>query len=253
VKAGGVLATHQRVELSSCVIEHSVRGHGPAMLCLHPSSGVRVTPALKQLMTRFTVYQPACPGFDESPAPQSSPSVPELADWMGEYIDTVIGNPVHVSGHSFGGWVATWLAVRRPELVRSLVLQCPIGFGPLLPPAPGADANALLARTYAHPERRGPESKRTETVDANRKTAAAYACGVTTDHALLDRLARLDVPALILHGDKDGIVPSAAMKLLATSLPGATLVQFEDAAHNIEVDQPDAYARSVGDFLGRLS
>jgi pimeloyl-ACP methyl ester carboxylesterase len=237
------------VELSCGPVEHSISGQGPALVCLHPASGVRVTPALEQLMRRFTVYQPQCPGFDRSPAPRQAPNVPALADWIGEYVDTVIGTPVHVSGQSFGGWVAAWLAVRRPELVRSLVLQCPIGFGQLLATAADADAASTMARAYAHPERRRPETKTPETMDANRRMAAAYACGVVTDHALLDRLTRLDVPTLILHGRKDGIVSQESVQTLAAHLPGSVLLPVEDAAHNIEVDQPDIYSGSVASFL----
>ncbi|MDR6859470.1 alpha/beta hydrolase [Variovorax guangxiensis] len=248
-----VAAQPDRVELSCCTIAHSVRGQGPALVVLHSSSGVRSTPALDQLARHFTIYQPACPGFDASPPPDQPSSVPALADWLGEYIDTAIGTPVHLSGQSFGGWVAAWLAVRRPELVRSLVLQCPIGFGPLVPPPEGADAATLLARAHAHPERRPPETRPAAQADANRRMAAAYGCGVVTDHALLDRLARLDVRALIVHGCKDGIVSLESIRTLAECLPATTLVQVEDAAHNIEVDQPDAYARTVLGFLEEIA
>ena len=245
--------TAGRIELSSCTIAHAVYGGGPALLCLHSSSGVRRTAALERLARSFTVYQPACPGFDDSPAPALPPSVPALADWLGEYIDAAIGMPVHLSGQSFGCWVAAWLAVRRPELVRSLVLQCPIGFEPLLPAPPDADANTLLARAYAHPERMRPETRPEERITANRKMAAAYGCGIDTDAALLDRLAGLHMWTLIVHGDKDGIIPDSSMRTLAARLPRSRIVTIQDAAHNIEVDQPEAYASHVARFLSGIA
>lgn len=245
--------TATRIELSSCTITHVVCGEGPALVCLHSSSGVRMTAALEQLARQYTVYQPSCPGFDDSPPPMLPPSVPALADWLGEYVDTAIGMPVHLSGQSFGGWVASWLAVRRPELVRSLVLQCPIGFGPLLPLPSDAAAKTLLARAYTHPERIRPETRPAQAIAANRKMASLYGCGIETDRALMDRLAGVDVPALILHGSDDGFVAAASMHLLADCLPRSTLVTVNDAAHNIEVDQPDIYAGHVAQFLSRVA
>ena len=40
----------------------------------------------------------------------------------GEDHQSVVGQPVLVTAHSMGGMVAQWLAVRRPDLVRRLVL-----------------------------------------------------------------------------------------------------------------------------------
>jgi pimeloyl-ACP methyl ester carboxylesterase len=240
---------HETVSLCSCNIRYLVAGAGPALVCLHPSSGVRITAATELLMHGATVYMPACPGFDGSPRPDTKTCVPQLADWLGEFIDTVIRGPVDLCGHSFGGWVAGWLAVRRPELVRALVLQCPIGIGPIHPAPCSTSTAALLARTYSHPERRRPEEKTQETIAANRAMAAAYRDGLVTDDALLDRLSRLQARTLVLHGRDDGIVPRAAMQLLASTIPNAQLAVIDDAAHNIEVDQPDTYARLVANFL----
>jgi len=44
-----------------------------------------------------------------------------LDDVVG-FIETVIGEPCHVFGHSLGGWIGLWLAASRPDLVSSLIV-----------------------------------------------------------------------------------------------------------------------------------
>ncbi len=47
------------------------------------------------------------------------------ADLIADAIAQVSGRPVHLMGNSLGGYIATLLAARRPELVRSLTLISP--------------------------------------------------------------------------------------------------------------------------------
>ncbi|VTU45477.1 acetoin dehydrogenase E2 subunit dihydrolipoyllysine-residue acetyltransferase (plasmid) [Variovorax sp. SRS16] len=235
--------------LADCEIRYLVGGQGPSLLCLHPASGVRITPALEELMQSFTLYLPTLPGFDGTAPPRVAAMVPLLGCWIGEFIDTVIGAPVRVAGHSFGGWVASWLAVQRPALVESLVLQCPAGFWPRGMPRPAADPATQLARTYAHPERRRAETKSDEVIAANRRLAVEYGAGLACDDALVARLAQLELPVLLLHGRQDGIVPMESARLVQAAIPHARLVWVDDAAHNIEVDQPHVYTRLVKQFL----
>ena len=200
-------------------------------------------------MRTSTVYLPTIPGFDGTALPKAPLTVTQLGKWIGEFIDLVIGTKVNLSGHSFGGWVASWVAVLRPDIVERLVLQCPIGFRPQTPPKPDADPATLLARTHAHPERRRPETKSNDVIAGNRKLAATYGNGVVTDSDLIARLGTIEARTLVLHGREDGVVPLESAQFLLKEIPLSTLVVLDDAAHNIEVDQPDDYARLVRNFL----
>ena len=240
---------NKSVSLSECDIQYLVDGNGPSLVCLHPASGSRITPALEELMRTFRVYLPVVPGFDGTPLSPRSATMQQLGSWIGEFVDSVIGTSVHVSGHSFGGWVASWLAVLRPDVVGSLVLQCPAGFGPLVKAEAGANPAALLARTYAHPERRRKETKSDEVIAANRKLAGTYMGELVSDGGLIARLGEEQAKTLVLQGRKDGVVPLEGALLLEKLIPRATLVLLDDAAHNLEVDQPEEYARLVRDFL----
>ncbi len=54
-------------------------------------------------------------------APGKYEVVHSLEDTIG-FIEEVIGEPCHVFGHSNGGWIGLWVASKRPDLVKSLIV-----------------------------------------------------------------------------------------------------------------------------------
>ena len=66
---------------------------------------------------------------------------------------------------------------------------------------------------------------------------------------LRGRLARAKVPALILWGAHDHLVPPAHAHAYAASLPDARVVVVPGAGHYAYVETPDRFAREVARFL----
>ena len=75
--------------------------------------------------------------------------------------------------------------------------------------------------------------------------------GAGHDPALVDRVGEIAHATLILHGTEDRIVTAESMRLLKSRLKRAFLVYVWDAAHDIEVDQPERMAAVVESFLER--
>jgi pimeloyl-ACP methyl ester carboxylesterase len=68
-------------------------------------------------------------------------------------------------------------------------------------------------------------------------------------------LEELDVPALLLHGTRDAIVPFAVAEESAARLggsPGARLVPVESAGHVPTVTRPELIARHIHEWVGGL-
>jgi pimeloyl-ACP methyl ester carboxylesterase len=63
-----------------------------------------------------------------------------------------------------------------------------------------------------------------------------------------DRLARLEVPTLIMTGDEDDPCLEPAVFLKRT-IPAAGLVVLPKAGHAINLEEPDLFNRAVLDFL----
>jgi len=67
-------------------------------------------------------------------------------------------------------------------------------------------------------------------------------------YELTDRMAKLDVPTLVMTGDEDEpcLEPSIHMK---RTIPTAGLVILPKAGHTINLEDPDAFNRAVLDFV----
>jgi pimeloyl-ACP methyl ester carboxylesterase len=239
----------ESARLPSGELTYLTAGRGDALVCIHPASGVRITPAIEGLAASFKLYLPILPGFDGTERLPGIATMSQLAQLVAAFIEAGLGERVNVSGHSFGGWVACWLAVQRPDLVLNLLLQCPAGFRPAGVGGLDADPVALLAKSYAHPENRRPETKPPEVTASNRRLASTYSLDAASDFDLIDRLHEIAASTLILHGRKDGVIPQASPELLERLIPSSAITYVDDAAHNIEVDQPEEYCRLVRDFF----
>jgi len=219
------------------------------LVYLHPAGGLRRTPVLEDLASLRELHTPVFPGFDGTPADDNIRSRKSLAHWTAKLIEK-IGAPCDVMGSSFGGAVALWLALERPELVDHLVLEAPAGLQ-AIDPALRKDAQAFRAALYAHPENVAAETKTLEMQVQNRKMLAHYGAEDGRDADLVARLGEISHAALVLHGTEDRIITAASMQLLKHSLRRAYLVYVWDAAHNIEVDQPRRMSALVKAFLER--
>ena len=80
---------------------------------------------------------------------------------------------------------------------------------------------------------------------------AHYGAQDGSDPDLVSHLEKIEQPTLILHGTEDRIIGAESMRLLKSRLRRAFLVYVWDAAHNIEVDQPERVISLVESFLER--
>jgi pimeloyl-ACP methyl ester carboxylesterase len=214
------------------VTQVEVRGAGRPLVYLHAAGGVRWTGFLEQIAKSREVHLPTFPGFDGTPLDPAIASRRSLGLAAARYIEK-IGKPVDVMGCSFGGAVALWLAIERPDCVDHLVLECPAGLQTI------------------DPALRGDAPKTSEADSGNRRMLSHYGAEDGKDQALLERIAEVRHTTLILHGTQDRIIARESMQLLKGRLRRAFLVYVWDAAHNIEVDQPGRMLALVQSFLER--
>jgi pimeloyl-ACP methyl ester carboxylesterase len=69
------------------------------------------------------------------------------------------------------------------------------------------------------------------------------------NYSLRKRLHRIGSPALIVWGEKDGMVPRAHGEAYAAGIAGAKLAIISGAGHSAHVERPEETAKLVSDFL----
>jgi esterase len=105
------------------------RAGGAPILCIHGAGGTALAwaGAVDRLarLGRVIAYDRRGCARSERPEPYERTSVAEHADDAAVLLDALRATPAVVIGRSYGGTVATDLAVRHPDRVRALVLLEP--------------------------------------------------------------------------------------------------------------------------------
>lgn len=226
-------------------------------------------PQVPALAQRHRVLRLDWRGHGASATTEADLDFDAAAEDAATVLDATGGAPAHVAGLSMGGVVAMKLALRRPDLVASLV---PCATQAAVDAAFRASCDARVAAVLAG----GMEplvaptldrwfaprfaAARPEVVEAvgamiRRTSAAAYAgyTGALRHHDMLDAITAIRVPALVIAGALDRTTPVPSLQRIAARLPGATLEVFEDSAHFPNLDAPKTFNASLLGFLARTA
>ncbi len=164
-------------------------------------------------------------------------------------------------GLSLGGMVAQGLAVKRPDLIRALVLSntaariatAEIWEGRARAARAGgleALADASLARWFSPKFRASPAIARWREmfVAAPLEGWLGGAAAIAgTD--FYTTTANLRLPTLGIAGDRDGSTPPDLVRETVELVPGADFALLRGAGHLPQIEQPEAYAAALTGFL----
>src|SRR5580765_4358317 len=251
-------------------------GEGPAVVLLHGLGGaasnwLAVAPALAE---RARVVVPELPGHGASSAlPTPVPTLDAYADRVAGALD----EPAVVAGHSLGGLVALRLASRHPRLVSGLVLAGSAGIST----GTRRSQRALAVASLLQPGKRIAPLRRVVSERGVLRQIAFGLANVADPRALEPRIAaafiagaglhtglreaadalvrtdprrdldRVRVPALVLHGARDRMVPLRDAYEYARRLD-APLRVIADCGHLLIGEQPHAVVDAIGHVLDRV-
>lgn len=184
-----------------------------------------------------TVASPDLPGYGHSECSQGVLDMDALGDWTADFLDRLGLARVHVAGHSMGCQVALALARRHPDRVASLVLVGPTSGRRLVPL--WRYATGLALDGFAEPARYNIVLARMYTQMGLFRYFATVRRMMQDDPFAL--ASDIRVPALILRGARDYVVPSLAARALAAALPRGRYTEVPHAAHAAQFDNPSRF------------
>ncbi len=205
-----------------------------------------MVPTARRLAPSCRVYAPDLPGFGASDHPDRALDVPELADALVAWLDTMGLARIPLVADSFGCQVVADLALRHPERVGRLAL-----ISPTIDPRARTPWQTLWRAALDQPREFRSEGGR---------VARAYLLEIgplralrTFRYALRDRieekLPQIHQPALVVRGARDPLVPQRWAEEAARLLPCGRLVVIPGAAHKLNYGRAPQLARVLRPFL----
>lgn len=224
------------------------------------------------------------PGHGRSgpPADPSRVDIPALADDLGAVRRHVGDPPCVLFGHSMGCQIALEAYRQRPEGIRGLVLFCGT-FGHVTSTFHGVPLLDLLLPRVLDVVEKSPDLVRAiwsrlpprlaltvalkaGEIDPQRVHAEdmlPYLVHMTHvdfpmflrmlraagRHTASDMLGRIDVPVLIIAGERDTFTPAFLARSMAEAIPKGELLMLEQGTHVAPIEQPEIVNARVEAFL----
>ncbi len=205
-------------------------------------------------------------GVGRSDLPPGPYAIALMASDAAAALDAAGIESAHVFGVSMGGMVAQEFALQYPKRVRSLMLGCTAAGGPTVVRAEPEATQMLMARDKMSPEEAAeaavpfiydsptPRERIDEDLAIRRpwfprpEAYVAQLQGILAWEAY-SRLSGITAPTLVIHGERDRLVPPGNGKLIAERIPEAKLVMIPHASHLFLTDQTEAAHSTVLEFL----
>jgi len=262
-----------KVKVNDINMHYEVHGDGfPIVMITGLSFCLKIWDKLliDELSKKFKVILFDNRGAGQTDIPEGEFSLKMMADDIVGLMNVLNIEHAHVLGFSMGGMIAQEVALNYPQKVEKLILWgTACGGRKTVPPDLSAHKLFIGAIEDLTPERMAkstiplaftkdfikdnPEyiNDKIQRILKCRIPFSSYARQV---RAILNfntcrRLKKMDIPTLIMQGQKDILVPAKNSEILAELIPGAKFVLFEQSAHAIFPHEPDLFLNVLFEFL----
>ena len=236
-------------------------GSGERIVFLHGAGGWPAWgPFLQQLAAKYDVLVPEHPGFGLSDNPPAIRNVADMTMYYLDLLDALDGPPVHLIGHSLGGWISAEVAVRNTSRLKSLTLIAPAGVrvkglicgDNFIWSREEYARNLFYDQKLAEEElARVPTDEEADIDLTNRFMATKLGWEPRWHNPALEGwLHRIRIPTLVVWGRDDKLFPSDYAKAWAARIPDVRVEIFPECNHRPQIEKPDATAQKVLAFVG---
>jgi 3-oxoadipate enol-lactonase len=211
-------------------------------------------------------------GQGQSEVTQSGYDIDTLSEDVAALIEVLECAPCHFLGLSMGGFIGLRLAIRRPDLLKSLML-----LETSADPEPKENIGqyrllSLVARWFGlgivagrvmpimfgekflnDPVRKNQKEEWRKRMIANHRIGITRAFkGVITRTGVYDQIDKISVPTLIIVGAQDTATPLEKAERMHARIQGSNLVVIPGAGHTSTVEEPEAINLALEKFLSDL-
>jgi pimeloyl-ACP methyl ester carboxylesterase len=211
-------------------------------------------------------------GHGRSEAVTSSYEIDALVNDAIALIEALQISPVHFVGMSTGGFVGMRVALRRPELLKSLVLIDTaadaeekskltqynlllktvnlVGWRPVI----GRVMSILFYEVFLDDPERQAEVKKWRSIitSHNKKAITAFGQAIFSRDNVVDQLQNIKTPTVVIVGKHDAATPTSYAQTMADKIHDCRLRVIPDAGHSAPVEKPRAVAEAMRVFLERV-
>lgn len=219
---------------------------------------------VSELARDLTVVAWDEPGAGRSSDVPADFSLGGYAECLAAVIDRVELGPAHVAGLSWGGTVVLELYHRRPDLVATLILvDTYAGWKGSLPEEEvrarfeGAirmldtaqdELDPTFPGLFAGEPPAGVQPLLADIAAAVRPASLRTQLSAMAGADLRHVLPNVDVPTLLIWGEKDVRSPLDVARQFEEAIPHAELVVLPDAGHLSHLEQPERFNEAVRGF-----
>ena len=260
--------------------------HTPVLLCDGIGCDGYVWRYLREDLTDRFGLHPHYRGHGRTAAPRDPTHVrvEDLADDIATVLDDALVEKAILIGHSMGVQVALEAYRRHAARVAGLILVCGAPSHPLktfrgsstleelLPMVqkwihrvPGV-VNRLtrtllptrlayevasrleIRRELVEPSDFMPYLEGMSRIDARLFVAMLSSAG---QHSAEDLLPDIEVPTLVIAGERDGFTPPDRSRAMAAAIPKSELLEIEGASHTAPIERPSLVDSTIRDFIVR--
>jgi 3-oxoadipate enol-lactonase len=238
-------------------------GNGPVVFLVH-SLGANSSmwrPIMDQLKDRYCCIAVDCRGHGKS-SYKNPFTVRDVAADLNAVLDELEIKRAHIVGISMGGPIVLEMYAERPGRIASLVIADSFYDN-------RASSKERLAETEQQMQGKtmltfGQEYAKSRLMPQTPQKAydeLADAVSIVTPKAYLDTLsaistvgfqgllAAVSVPTLICYGDNERPPLQQQGRQMHEMIAGSELTVIPDAGHLSAIDQPDFFAKLIGDFI----
>jgi pimeloyl-ACP methyl ester carboxylesterase len=223
------------IQLGDVRTWYDEHGEGEPLVLVHPGGADARSwaPAVDALSVRFHVFTPERRGHGRTPDVEGPITYELMAQDAIAFLEAVVGGPAHLVGWSAGASVALHVALRRPDLLRRMILIAGVfhrdGW---IPEAidPDAGPPEVLERGYAELSPDGPD---------HYPIVAAKLTRMNWEEPTLvaSDLSGMRSRTLVMLGDDDEVTLEHAVAMYR-ALPDAELAVVPGTSHGLLHEKP---------------